>query len=462
MALRGIAYATLVAVIATPCFGFEPPTDSRRFAERPNVPAEPTQELIQHVSSTRVVISYQTAPGASPVTEVDVWHTDDQARTWTQLPKTDDLDVGRVIFDAPAEGLYGFFIVLKNQFGASDLPPRPGTPPHQWVRVDNSAPMVQIVEARPDADFYNNREITIRWRATDANMPDRPVRVHFRSQQTKSYRLIADDLPAQSSFRWTVPEEVWGRVSVKVTAVDRAANSGRNTLDSLMIESFSQGVRPAGGKGNGAIDERARPGSSRPEARPAGRAEPPAAVDVVGREPPATRALPGEPAAALARKRYQVGTWHRLNGEYAVAMARYREALRLDSSLIAAQNDLAGLLFLTGKHKAAEREFRQVLAVNPRHVPSLKSLALVQATRRNYRSAQSSLVRLLEIDSTDADAWLYLGDVTMFRGDRAAARQHWTKARGLAEASDDVRERAEKRLAIYRSNRLAVGSTTGS
>ena len=138
-------------------------------------------------------------------------------------------------------------------------------------------------------------------------------------------------------------------------------------------------------------------------------------------------------------------------------MARYREALESDPNLISARNDLAGLLFLTGRQAAAERELRNVLSRDPRHVPSLKSLALVQASKREYRQARDTLSRLLDIDSSDAAAWLYLGDVTLLRGDRASARQHWMKARDLAGSQADLTERANKRLTIYPNDRLAVG-----
>lgn len=140
-----------------------------------------------------------------------------------------------------------------------------------------------------------------------------------------------------------------------------------------------------------------------------------------------------------------------------MAMVRFREALKLDPGLIGARNDLAGLLFLRGQHDAAAQEFKRVLTVDPKHVPALKSLALVQATSRNYQSALESLNKLLLIDETDAEGWLYLGDVTMFRGDRLAAREFWAKSRDLKSASDETRERANRRLAIYRGDRLVVG-----
>ncbi|MFQ5424826.1 MAG: tetratricopeptide repeat protein [Phycisphaerae bacterium] len=418
------------------------------------VPPEPPTAMVHYLSSPHVVVSFQAAPGSGPVTGVTIWYTDDQTRTWRRLPGKPRPDARRVVFEASSDGLYGFFVVLHNAYGPSELPPEAGTAPHQWVYVDRTAPIVQIVELRPDPHFYDNREVSIRWRAKDENLPDRPVKLHFRSGQTKSYRLIADNQAPASAFRWTVPEDVSGRISVKVSVVDRAGNIGRNVIDSFEIEDMSDLARQA----------RVTPPPTPPSTPTSVTARPdPAAGDVTRlvaakyNEPPALRPVVSDSAAAEAKKRYDLGTWHRLRGEYALAMVRYREALRLAPDSVAARNDLAGLLFLRGKHDAAERELKRVLSINPRHRPSLKSLALVEASQRKYRSAVENLNKLLLIDDSDAEAWMYLGDVTMFRGDRLAAREFWTRARDLKTASDEVRQRSEKRLAIYGGERLALG-----
>jgi Flp pilus assembly protein TadD len=133
-----------------------------------------------------------------------------------------------------------------------------------------------------------------------------------------------------------------------------------------------------------------------------------------------------------------------------VAALRYADALELDPNRLAARNDLGGLLLLSGRHEEAEQAFRQVLEADPRHVAALESLALVQAARQNYRSARDTLGRLLLLDPLDADAWLHFGDVTMFMGNRQSAREAWRKVGAIEQASDEVKERARKRLAIYK------------
>jgi tetratricopeptide (TPR) repeat protein len=174
-----------------------------------------------------------------------------------------------------------------------------------------------------------------------------------------------------------------------------------------------------------------------------GHGDPPAAFKPVGRE-----------AAQRAEKLYDLGTWHRVRGEHALAMQRFREALKLDPDLLKAQCDLAGLLFLRGEHKAVERHYQHVLSRDPRHLTALKGLALLQARQRSYASARQTLQRLLLVSPEDAEAWLHLGDVTMFTGDRQAAREAWKKAGAIDNASAKVKQRAESRLTIYQGERV--------
>jgi Tfp pilus assembly protein PilF len=153
-------------------------------------------------------------------------------------------------------------------------------------------------------------------------------------------------------------------------------------------------------------------------------------------------------ASREARQKYELGAWHRLRGEYAQSAARFQEALALDAKMLSARCDLGGVLLLQGDVQGAEGELQRVLADDPSHRPALKSLALVQVKRRHYQTARQTLEKVIRLDPGDADAWLALGDVRMFGGDRAGARQAWEKAHELS-ASGEVRESADKRLAMY-------------
>ncbi len=420
---------------------------------------------VESVASSRILFWLDTSSGSGPITGVDLWYCvvpaqDGAAPRSGPAGRNWLLDQGRygggdspsagidgpIVFDAESDGFYGFYIVLRNAAGVSAPPPEPETAPQKWVRVDRRAPDVQVLTLRPDAHFQDNRDVHIRWSAQDGNLPNRPVKLHYRSAQTKTYRLIADLLEAGGSYRWTVPESISGRIELKVSAADRAGNTGRYIADRMSVDPQTMQLT-MGNAGNRESGD-SYPGKqslSNPTARMA---------DGIGRrysEPPAAFEVADEQAVRRARKLYDLGTWHRLRGEQAVAILRYQEALKLDPDLLEALNDLGGSLCLQGRHQAAESTFQTLLEKDPRHRAALKSLALVQATRRNYRSSRETLHRLLLLEPEDAEAWMYLGDVTMFMGDRQDARNAWVKATSIEHASDRVKERSAKRLAIYQA-----------
>lgn len=442
----------------------------------------PPASQIQFLKTNRIVLNYRAAKGSSEVTHAEAWITSDRAITWKKFSAPFGAPKGKIVIETPGDGLFGVYLILYNNAGPSSPPPEPGTAPQQWVQVDRTAPFVQLLELRPDTGFTQNREVTLRWKSQDDALHDRPVSLFFRTSDGTSFQTIAELQQATSEYRWTVPSTVEGRVTVKAVALDRAGNTGESVVDSLIIPADM--VKPMT---IAMVDPTPAPQNSPPAATPAPAPAPtptPVATPSGPRsvpmesvttppsnpnnsqialtpeqtygDPPKARETTEKVPVSEARKRYDLGTMHRQKGENAIAMVKFREALAMDPSLIEARNDLAGLHVLAGQHVAAEQEYRRVLEQEPNYKPALKSLALVQAHRKNYRTAAQTLSRLLTVDPTDAEGWLYLGDVTMFMGDKAAARQHWNKAVNTQTAVAEVKERARKRLTIYRGEAVAT------
>jgi len=404
------------------------------------------------VNSPRVLVSYALADRNARLTQVDLYYTRDRGLTWTRDETLTGV-VNPIPFDAPEEGLYGFFIVLHNAAGASTPPPESGTAPQQWVRVDWTRPSVQALQAQVDTAPDGRHEVYLRWRADDAHLQDRPVSLHYRSLQTRTFQPIAAQQAASSSFRWAVPEDVTGRISLKITALDQAGNRSEYLIEDLEIPAPAKDTTAAT---NTTSDKRKKLTQRGHDNSQTG--TPPLAqiADAAYGEPDAGATAISESAAAQAQLRYDLATKHRLRGEYALAIERYREALELDPKRLSIRHDLAAVLFLQGRHDEAERELGRVLESDPNHAAALKSLALLHATRKNYRSSRNTLNRLLEVNPEDAEAWLYFGDVMMFMGDRAAARASWARAGTIEGAPDEIRHRSDKRLEIYRADRLAL------
>ena len=380
---------------------------------------------------------YDVANDADTVSHVELWYTADRGKTWQNWTRDAD-PVGPLSFDAASDELYGFYIILHNDAGASAQPPAPGTAPQQWVRVDRTMPVIQALAVRPDPKFLINRLIHLRWNATDDDLPDRPVVIHYRTADTKVFKLVADALPARGAYDWAVADDLSGRLQIKLSATDRAGNVGAYLAEPLRISAKSAPTSaPASEEpapsANGDKGQRGNQHVDLASLHDAAYGEPDAGAAATSKE---------------ARAKYEAGTWHRLRGEYAQAATRFKEALDLDPKLLPARCDLAGVMLLRGDTDAAQRELQRVLAADPACRPALKGLALIQAKLRNYQSARETLDKVLLLDPRDAEAWLAFGDVMMFSGDRAAARQAWTKAESLADPGD-IKDRATRRLSLY-------------
>ncbi len=425
-------------------------------------------ESVERVASPIVMVNYRLKPGAAPLTGVDLYVTLDRGDSWSKAVLTGPIE-SPIRFTARRDGLHGLFLVFHTAEGSTAAPSK-GTPAQRWVLVDTTAPLIALRGLRPDQHFYLSREVEISWRVEDSDLINRPVTLSFRSEQSKLYKTVAESQPATGSVRWAVPEGVFGRIDLKISAVDRAGNRAEYIDDRLRVsdeEAELSALRSsndtdagffAGVTTDDSGSESSRDNSQTPELQgPAFESEPDQGESVLD-----TR------AAKEAKKQYDLATWHRLRGENEIALSKYREAVRLLPEYHAARNDLAALLCQLRAYDDAETEYLAVLKSDSKHRSALKGLAWVQARKRNYRSAHGTLEKLLLLDPQDAEAWLNFGDVRLFMGDRSAAREAWIKSAAIDAASKEIRGRAEKRLEMYqdeggsRQGVVKTSSETGS
>lgn len=393
-----------------------------------------TQGDVEVLSSPAVSVSFRTAPNSPNVTGVDLWITNDRGATWKKHVENAPPD-RPLRFDTAADGEYGLYLILRNSAGSSAAPPSPGTVPQKTVLLDRQAPLVQILSARKDADFAINRDVHLRWIAQDRNLPPRPVWLHYRTAETKAWRLICDSLEAEGSYRWTVPEGLTGRIEIKITAKDLAGNIGRSEIQWRDIR-YDPAAGPLSTSSPPAADSPANPtASADPVAQTSDAAAESVSIDPAHRK--------------RTQQLHELGTWHRLRGEYDLARAKLAEAVQLDPANIPARTDLAGVMLLLRDRQAAEREYLEVLRRDPGHAAALKGLAWIQTTEKQYQAALRTLHRLVEIAPEDAEGWIHLGDVLLCTANRDEAGMAWQKAADLASSSPETRAKARKRLEIY-------------
>ncbi|MFQ6047815.1 MAG: tetratricopeptide repeat protein [Phycisphaerae bacterium] len=367
---------------------------------------------------------YRLAGDSRSLLRVELWFSRDAGQSWQRYGADQDCQPP-IRFQAPHEGLYGFYVIAVNAAGPSSPPPGPDTMPQLWCLVDWTPPAVQLHVVRKAANFSTTRLVQIHWSAYDAHLLPHPVRLYYRRPGQRLWQAIQRELPNIGRYDWSVPPVLTGPIQIKLVVCDRAGNRAEHISPQLFID----------------------PPSPQPTRRSAARAS----ADAPG--PPdaelATTTAPSPSAAQRARRLYELGSWHLLRNELPVAAERFREALQLDPALLEARNDLAGILHEQGRYAAALQEYRRVLALMPSHPNALMGLALTHMRRREYPQAYAALQRLLLTRPDDPQVWLDLGDAALMMGRRAAARSYWTKAVQVDHEAGGVMARAQKRLAAY-------------
>ena len=97
----------------------------------------------------------------------------------------------------------------------------------------------------------------------------------------------------------------------------------------------------------------------------------------------------------------------------------------------AAHNDLGNLLVLEGNHEAAEKAYRDAIALDPTNTLPRFNLGVLLQQKGSRRQAQSELESLLEIEPGHARAHYQLGMLHESRGRRSPAVKHYAQAFAL-------------------------------
>lgn len=373
----------------------------------------PDSHQLPRVGSQTFEIEFKVNDAALPLRQVDLWYTQDSGRTWRHYGPDDDCQ-SPIHFVAPQEGLYGFFVVAINDLGLSSDPPGADAQPQQWAFVDFTPPVVQLHPVRIGIEG-GSRILHLKWTAIDAHLTSRPVELSYRHLPAGTWRTIASALSNTGRYDWRPDEDVTGRIMIRISVGDR----GHNTSEAASIVTLEE--VPADGDSTSLA-----PAATTQPADP-----PPALTDADRRR---------------AQRLLQQGTWHRLRGEHRLAISRLRDALRINPDLTEALVELGGGLYDVESFDESAKAYELALAQDPRSRPALEGIARTYMAARRYDAAASRLQEWVRLYPKDAQAWLILGDVQMWRGDEISAAESYRTASTADPEANDVMAKARMRL----------------
>ncbi len=454
-------------------------------------PAEPAQPELRYIASRAVVLAY-AVDEAVPVDAVELWFRRTPDQPWAPV-EFEAMRPGCLTYNAPDDGPYDFYLILRNAGGASAPPPTATAAPHARIMVDTVPPVVQIHRAQVRSLAAMDRRLSVELTASDEHLGPAGVRLFYRPAETESAPSRSPD-SAQTDlergndlepfsrpedvapwrdggavevrdrgFKWPLPDDLPDRLDLRIVVADLAGNQAadeRHAVPTVLVSpngeppAESAGVAEVAPAEDGVMAhvERVEVPMVTPVAAPgdASAEAAHAAAEVDGRAaPPDPADADAKAASQEARRMAEIAARHLRAREYDLAAARFRDGLKLvpnDPDLL---TGLGGVLYRMEQFEDAAAQFGSALLAEPEHVGALEGYALVEATQRRYPEARKRLGQLLRLQPRSARHWLHLGDIEHKLGNTREALDAWQKAVDLESAPPEIVEQGRKRLRYF-------------
>jgi cytochrome c-type biogenesis protein CcmH/NrfG len=137
---------------------------------------------------------------------------------------------------------------------------------------------------------------------------------------------------------------------------------------------------------------------------------------------------------------------HLARGEMELAADRLRDAVGANPAMVDALVELGGTLYALEELEESAGAFEQAIVQAPGSREATIGLARTLVRQKKFAEAQEKLHQVVDAHPQDAESWLHLGDIAVYRGDEVAARQCYVKANQLAADDAATSKRAQQRL----------------
>jgi len=276
--------------------------------------------------------------------------------------------------------------------------------------------------------------VQVRWTAMDALFSARPITIECQTAAQPEWRPLTEEpLTNTGQFDWVVPPTLSGAVSLRIVAQDLGGHRTFSDPQTITIASTESPL-------------------SKPVAMPLVRASESTLASPSSASLPIPQTEPALTGSARAKERagrlYEEGIKDRDQGRYREGIARLREAVQLDPERTDAIMAMGELFSLLGDQEQALRAYDLVLTRQPNMRAALVGSARALTQKKDFVGASERLRTVLRYHPADAEVWMNLGDVAIYRGDETLARDCYLRASRIDPQATEVIENARKRLAL--------------
>jgi hypothetical protein len=190
---------------------------------------------LQVINTRQVSIDYEvTKHGPSGIGKVELWMTRDDGRRWEKFAESTDLKPPLRV-ELPAEGAYGFRLLLHSKAGRHKPVPVSGDLPEMRVELDTTPPMAQLY--RPEPDPNQADALILSWTASDRNLDAKPITLQWAEKAGGPWQTIVADWPNDGRYTWKLPPNIPFMVYLRLSAKDTAGNiSTAETPEPICID----------------------------------------------------------------------------------------------------------------------------------------------------------------------------------------------------------------------------------
>jgi hypothetical protein len=225
---------------------------------QPPAPRGPLPPL-RMVRKRQITIDYEvTKFGPSGVKSVELYVTRDDGRTWQRSDGDENISPPTaadaqgspsmkrsLTVDLPADGLYGFYLIVKSGAGLGKPPPQNGIDvPQMRVEVDTTFPQAELFEPRPHATRRDS--LVLSWTATDNKFGPAPITIQWAERPDGEWHPIGGgELPNTGEYVWQVPATIPPHVYLQLRVRDMAGNeSVAQTGKPVLVDLSEPEVKP--------------------------------------------------------------------------------------------------------------------------------------------------------------------------------------------------------------------------
>jgi len=250
--MRAGVVASVGAEPSPPAAAVVPPPQPR--------PARGPLPPVQMVRKRQITIDYEvTKFGASGIKSIELYVTRDDGRTWKRWEGESNINVPlppdwrgvplalkrSLMVELQADGLYGFYLVVKSGAGLGKPPPQNSIdPPQMRVEVDTTAPKADLFEPRPHPSRRDS--LILNWTATDNKFGPTPITLQWAERPDGEWQSIGGgELQNTGEYVWQVPANIPPHVYLRLLVRDLAGNeSVAQTAQPVLVDLNEPEVKP--------------------------------------------------------------------------------------------------------------------------------------------------------------------------------------------------------------------------